>query len=46
MDGDHYILVDGKPWGRYEDVRIAEIVRQGIVDRWAQYYDEIALKLI
>ena len=41
-DGCHYVLVDGKEWSRHDDLRIAEEVRQGIVDRWAQYYDETA----
>jgi len=42
MDGSHYVLVDGQPWSRHDDLAKAEGVRQAIVDSWAAEYERRA----
>jgi hypothetical protein len=39
IDGDHYVLVDGRPWSRHERLEKAEAVRNAIVERWAAAYE-------
>jgi len=43
IDGDHYVLVDGRPWSRHERLEKAESVRSAIVERWAAAYDARAV---
>jgi hypothetical protein len=45
-DGSHCVLVDGMEWSRHDDLAKAEAVREAIVDRWADWYEEKAASYV